>query len=603
LLKFKLSENLSKPVSIAWLIVLEEDRMSLKNSKISRLDFLKVSGFAAAGLALTACGDNATPTVNSAATTAAATTATTTAAAATTGAAITTSTTTAAATTMTATTAAATTGGQAGGTMIGGFDVGPGGNFGIFNPMLAGAGFTWYNKYFSPLVLYDVGFTKIQGELAESWDISPDGKQFTFHLRKGVTWHDGQPFTSEDVKFSIDLLKNPDATARNAARYAIIQEVQTPDPQTAVFVLGQPGASLLDALTLALMYPKHSLGAIAPKDVIKATWWSTNPIGTGPFKWSKYVTDQYVELVAYDNYWRGRPKLDKLVDRNFTAAGSAVLALRSGDIQFSYATLDEANSLKSDQSIKVIGGPSQVPNFIAFNLKDPRFQDIKVRQAIMYAIDRKSILEQLYQGTGQIVNCIYNNPNYIPADIEPYAYDPAKAQSLLSAANWPSLKGSQPIELLTYYGDKLSADVMATMQQMLAAVGVTVVPRAVDAPTFNQILADGKFSMYFAGLSNGPDPDVVSQAYISTAVGPKQLGLNIPELDKLFAQGQQETDTAKRAVVYQNVCNTLNSQLPVDPLWVANRFGAVSNKIGNFIYTPAPGGGRYYDAAETWTIS
>ncbi len=576
---------------------------------------LLMVGLLAANLALAACGDStptpaASATTAAASTTAAATTATTAAAAATTVATATTAATVTTAAvaatsvaTATATTAAATAGGASGGTMVGGFDVGPGGNFAIFNPMLAGAGFTWYNKYFSPLVLYDVGFTKIQGELAESWEITPDGKQFTFKLRKGVTWHDGQPFTSADVKFSIDLLKNPDATARNAPRYALIQEVQTPDPQTAVIVLSQPGASLLDALTLALMYPKHSLGVIAPKDIIKSTWWSTNPIGTGPFKWSKYVTDQNVELVAYDKYWRGRPKLDKLVNRNFTAAGSAVLALRSGDIQFSYATLDEANSLKNEQTIKTIGGPSQVPNFIGFNLKDPRFQDIRVRQAIMQAIDRKAILEQLYQGTGQVVNCIYNNPNYIPKDIDLYPTDVSKAQSLLSAANWASLKGSQPIEMITYYGDKLSADVMVTMQQMLSTVGISIVPRAVDAPTFNQILADGKFSIYFAGLANGPDPDVVSQAYISTGTAPKQVGLNIPELDKLIVQGQQETDAAKRAVVYQNVCKTLNSQLPVVPLWVANRFGAVSNKIGNFIYTPAPGGGRYYDAAETWTIS
>ena len=109
-------------------------------------------------------------------------------------------------------------------------DVGPGGNFGIFNPMIAGAGHTWYLKYFSPLVLYDVNFTKIQGELAESWDVSSDGKTYTFHLRKGVTFHDGQPLTSADVKFSIELYKNPDSTATNASRYAAISSIDTPMP-------------------------------------------------------------------------------------------------------------------------------------------------------------------------------------------------------------------------------------------------------------------------------------------------------------------------------------------------------------------------------------
>ena len=165
------------------------------------------------------------------------------------------------------------------------------------------------------------------------------------------------------MKFSIDLIKNPDSAAINTSRFKSVKEITTPDPQTAVFNLDQPNAPLLDLLTVTFIYPKHALAAIAPKDLVKSSWWSTNPIGSGPFKWSKYVTDQYVELLPFDNYWRGKPKLDKIINRYFKDSSAALIALRTGDIQFTYLSSDEAASVKSDAGLSVISGPSQVLNY------------------------------------------------------------------------------------------------------------------------------------------------------------------------------------------------------------------------------------------------
>ncbi len=577
--------------------------------KKSRLGFALVAGLLTLNLALAACGD-ATSTTTSSATTAAGNTTTaasnaTTAAATTTSATATTvagaATTSAANNTTVANTAGAAAGGG-GGTLVGGFDVGPGGNFGVFNPMTAGGGFSWYQKYFSSLLLYDVNFQKLQGDLAESWDVSPDGKQITFHLRKGLTWHDGQPLTSEDVKFSIDLIKNPDSAAINTSRFSSVKEVTTPDPQTAVFNLTQPNAPLLDVLTVTLILPKHALASITAKDLVKSNWWSTNPIGSGPFKWSKYVPDQYVELLPFDNYWRGKPKLDKLIDRYFKDSSSALIALRAGDIQFTYLTSDEASTVKNDPNLSTLSGPSQVLNLLNFNQKDKRFQDVRVRQAFMYAIDRKSIVDQLYKGSAQVASCIYTNQNYLAKDANAYAYDPNKAKALLKEANWDSIKG-QPIDLLTYYSDQLSTDILATMQQMLAGVGIDVKPRAIDVPTFNQARTSSNFAVFYGGAGNGPDPDILSAQLVSTAQLAQASGINNPDLDKLYAQGQQELDPTKRAAIYQNICKTTNQEVMWGTMWVSTRYGAVSKKVNNFIWTPAPGGGRYYDASETWTLA
>jgi peptide/nickel transport system substrate-binding protein len=490
-----------------------------------------------------------------------------------------------------------------GGTLIGAFDAGPGGCPECFNPLTATAGFTWLEKYYSKLALYDVNFSAIQGELAESWEVSEDGLTYTFHLRDGVTWHDGEPFTSADVKFTIELAKDPASASYIGAKFANVTAVDTPDDLTAVLTLSEANAGLLDAVTFLVMLPEHALSDIAPADLIESDWWRTSPIGTGPFMWSDYAPGEYVDLVAYDGYWRGRPQLDKIINRFYPEAGSAVIALRSGEIQFTYLTTDEAAANQDDASLSILSGPSQVVNYLGFNLQDPQFADVRVRQAFMYAIDRDIIIEQLFGGTATKVPCIFHNPRFLPAESNDYAADPDQARALLEEAGWNQ---TEPIEVITYYADQLSADILVTMQQMLGDVGIDMEIRAVDVPTFNQIMGTTDWQVIYAGAANGPDPDATSTYFISTATPPDGFNrtyVNLPELDELYLQGRAEVDPAARDAVYQQVCSVLNEQLPWAWMWVSDRFGGASTSIGNFIWTPAPGGGRYYDAAETWTIA
>ena len=491
----------------------------------------------------------------------------------------------------------------AGGTLVGALDVGPGGCVECFNPLHATAGFTWLEKYYSRLIQYDINFTQLQGDLAESWEASADGTVYTLHLRDGVTWHDGEPFTSADVKFSLDLVKNPESASYLGAKFTLVSTVETPDDLTVVITLSEPNAAFLDSLTFLVMLPQHALAAIPAADLAKSDWWSTSPIGTGPFKWSAYEPGQYVELVAFDDYWRGRPQLDRLINRYYPEAGSAVIALRAGDVQFTYLAPDEARALEGEPGFQVLSGPSQVTNYLTFNHTDPRFQDVRVRQAFMYAIDRQLIIDQLYQGAATLSPCIYQNPAYQPADADPYAYDPEKARSLLAEAGW----SSEPIEILTYYGDQLSTDVLVTIQQMLADVGINVTVRAMDGPTFTETVADPtQWTLSYAGLLNGPDPDAASIYFTSTALPPtggNTAHVNIPELDPLFPQGRSEVDPTARAAIYQQICGIMNEQHPYAWMWVADRFGAISTSVSNFMWTPAPAGGRYYDAVETWTVS
>ncbi len=492
-----------------------------------------------------------------------------------------------------------------GGVLVGAFDVGPGGAPEQFNPLTAGAGFTWFEKYFSKLMLYNTDFTEIQGELAESWEINEDATQYTIHLRDGITWHDGEPFTSADVKFTIEFAANPDSASYIGAKFTSVESIDTPDDLTAVLNLSNPNATLLDAFTFLVMLPMHVLQDMAPADMIESDWWRTSPIGTGPFKWVKYEPGQYVELAAYDDYWRGRPVLDGIINRYFPEAGSSVIALRAGDISFTYLTTDEALDLQGDDAFTVLEGPSLVVNAFGFDLTDERFQDARVRQAFAYALDRQIMIDQLFQGTATAVPCAYLLPQFIPAEVNMYEYDVAMAQSLLAEAGFDA---SQPIEIVTYYSDQLSQDVMVTVQQFLADAGVTVTLRTTDTPgTYNEVVADpAQWDIAYFGAANGPDPDVLSTHFESKAANPAVInrsGIANDELDALFAEGRTTVDPAARAEVYQQICSIMNQELYWIPMWVTTRFGGVSVTVENFVWTPAPGGGRYYDAAHLWSLA
>ena len=490
-----------------------------------------------------------------------------------------------------------------GGVLVGAFDVGPGGCPECPNPLQAGAGFTWFELYFSKLMLYDVDFGAIEGELAESWVINEDATQYTIKLREGVLWHDGEIFTSEDVKFTIELAAHPDSASYIGAKFSGVTSIETPDDLTVVINLEESDAALLDAFTFLVMLPKHELEDIAPADLVTSSWWFDNPIGTGPFQWKAYEPGQYIELEAFEDYWRGRPALDGVINRFFPEPGSAVLALRSGDIMFTYLTTDEALDLEDEPNIEIIAGPSLVVNHIGFDLTDERFQDPRVRQAFMYAIDREVIVDQLFQGQATVVPCAYLLPQYLPDEVNQYENDVDKARALLEEAGFDT---SQPVEILTYYSDQQSLDVLVTIQQFLAEVGVTVDIRTVDAPTYNQIVPDPEqWDVYYAGAANGPDPDVLSTHFESVEQNPNVLNrsnIKDAELDRLFAEGRAETDPEARAAIYQEICSVMNEQVYWAPMWVTTRFGGVNTAVEGFIWTPAPGGGRYYDAAEEWSL-
>ncbi|MGO4665357.1 ABC transporter substrate-binding protein [Bosea sp. 2RAB26] len=495
-------------------------------------------------------------------------------------------------------------------TITGGFDVGPGGLQGNFNPMTAPAGYTWLSTYFEPLVTYDAGLTKLVPALATSWEISDDKLSYTFKLAQ-ETWHDGQAFTAEDVKFTIALNKNPKTASLLSARLAAIDSVEVKDPRTVVVRLSRPDNALIVSLTKMMILPAHALSAIAPEDMAKNVLWSTKPIGTGPFKFVRYETDRFVELAAHESYRGGKPKVDRLINRYFANAAAAISALRAGEIQFTYIESDDVPTFKGNKDFTVIEGASYVANYIGFNNQVPLWNDIRVRQAVMHAIDRNAIIDSLYKGAAKKADCGYVEGSLIPKGLDAYAYDPAKATQLLKEAGWDKINGTKPITWLTYYNNPLTANVMAAVQSMLAQVGINVVPRALDPAGYNAIAMSrtsnpADFPLVYAGLQNGPDPGTLNLGLNESQippVGQNFLQIKIPELNSALNAAVAETDQAKATTKYQDVCAVMNKTLPWGTMWVANRYGVASVKLKDFVWTPAPGGGPFAATPEKWSIA
>jgi peptide/nickel transport system substrate-binding protein len=486
----------------------------------------------------------------------------------------------------------------------------------LANPLSAGGGYHWFNKIWSHLVTYNVEYSEIIPDLAESWSVSDDSLTWTFHLRKGVTWHDGSPFTANDVIFSIEACVDPATTCWQSGPLSVIVGAQeyisgtvesisglaAVDDTTLTITTNGPTAPLLDILAETWIIHEASMQDIPRDQFDKSDYWRTTAIGTGPFKMSQFVEGQYIETVRFDDYWRGAPKLEKLIRREFKDPATALLAFDAGEIDFTYLTADEVERESQNANAVIIPGPSQVDNAITLNPKfNPAFGDPKFRQAILYAIDRASIIESIYKGAAQPVPCLFGNPAYYPDDIEQFDYNPDRARELLAEIGLdPASLGT--IIFDTYYNDQLSADVMTVMQANLADIGITVELMPMDGAAWTSRYYDqGESQMSFIGGANGADPNRAYQYFYSTSPGNTYKYSN-PELDKLLDEGRMEMDPAARAEIYKEACRVLGQDQPWIFLWQTVRYGIVSTRINNFLFTPAAGGGSYYDQAELWEI-
>ena len=462
-------------------------------------------------------------------------------------------------------------------------------------------------------LLYLDNELKPQPLLAQAWDISPDGLTYTFKLRPNVKWHDGQPFTSADVSYTIlEVLKKVHPRGRSA--FAKVTAVETPDPLTAVIKLSQPAPPMLTALASSYespMVPKHLFAGTDPS----ANPYISKPVGTGPFVFKEWKKGDYILLEKNANYWQaGKPSLQRIVFRIISDASARAASFETGEGHIgglSPVPLTDMPRIAKNPalSIETRGYAYMSPYMLMeVNLRKPPLNDVRVRQAIAHAIDRARMTQVVWLGYGQpAVSPIPSQvTTFHSTDLPKYEFNIDKAKKLLDDAGLkPGANGMR--FKITHDFIPFGSEYQRTgefIKQQLNRVGSDVELRSQDLPSFlRRAYTEYDFdttSLYygaFADPTQGVQRLYWSKAIQKGVVFTNNTGYNSPEMDRLLEGAQGENDPVKRKALYLEMQRIAMTDLPVIPLMETRFLTISSSKLKNHTVS-ADGiiGGNFADA-------
>ncbi len=416
---------------------------------------------------------------------------------------------------------------------------------------------------------------KPQPYLAEQWDLSADNRSVSLTLRKDAVFHDGKPITAEDIKFSIETIRDHHPFK---SMYAPVNAVTISDARTAVVRLAEPHPALLLAMSTSFtpIIPKHLFGdGIDPKVHPR----NANPVGSGPFKLVEFKPGEHIVLERFDRFFlKDQPRLDRIIIREFKDPSSLLLAFERGEIDVHQGIGDPRDLARAKKipGVQLVNnaGPAIGPLlWLAFNTKNPKLADKRVRQAISYAIDRKFILDSLLGGlhktsTGPIAS---GSPLY-SAEVEKYAFNPTKAAQLLDAAGLkPGANGMRmTLEVDTIPGSSELKTLQEYLKPALAKVRIDVAVRASpDFPSWARRVSSGQFEMTLDSVWNWGDPVIgVHRTWLSSNIKPGVIwsntqGYSNPKVDALLAAAGQEMNPAKRKALYKEMQQIVVDDCPV----------------------------------------
>ena len=462
-------------------------------------------------------------------------------------------------------------------------------------------------------LLYLDNELKPQPLLAQAWDISPDGLTYTFKLRPNVKWHDGQPFTSADVSYTIlEVLKKVHPRGRTA--FAKVTAVETPDPLTAVIKLSQPAPPMLTALASSYespMVPKHLFAGTDPS----ANPYISKPVGTGPFVFKEWKKGDYILLEKNADYWQtGKPSLQRIVFRIISDASARAASFETGEGHIgglSPIPLTDMPRIAKNPalSIETRGYAYMSPYMLMeVNLRKPPLNDVRVRQAIAHAIDRARMTQVVWLGYGQpAVSPIPSQvTTFHSTDLPKYEFNPEKAKKLLDEAGLKPGPNGMRFKI-THDFIPFGSEYQRTgefIKQQLNRVGIDVELRSQDLPSFlRRAYTEYDFdttSLYygaFADPTQGVQRLFWSKAIQKGVVFTNNTDYRSPEMDRILESAQGENDPVKRKALYLEMQRLAMTDLPVIPLMETRFLTISSSKLKNHTIS-ADGviGGNFADA-------
>lgn len=426
------------------------------------------------------------------------------------------------------------------------------------------------------------GSGKVVPNLAESWTIAPDGLTYTFKLRKGVKFHNGREMVADDVKYTIDRLKDPKTASPRLQSFAGIT-VEAPDAYTAVFKLKEPFAPLVATLSQinSAIVPKEA--AEAPGDLTK------KPVGTGPFKFVEWVADQRFVVEKNPTYWKANiPYLDRVVFTFNSDENARAAALRAGNVDFLFqAPSSQVDILKRDSNLNVVGGEGTT-SWLYFQMngqKEP-FKDVKVRQAVYTILDRQALADIGRPGTSAVLNCGFVPTKFAAGLKEPcYKTDLAKAKQLLTEAGVPN--GFKfTINALTGWDFQIRT--AQGIQQQLKPLGIEAEVKIVDSATITGQARDGSFQAMVLGFSGTIDPDERFQQSFVTGGGANWGKMTDKQVDELVAQARRSSDQDQRNQLYIQAQKRVAEVGNYAFLYNYFNFDAMQKYVKGYTWDPSP---------------
>jgi peptide/nickel transport system substrate-binding protein len=439
---------------------------------------------------------------------------------------------------------------------------------------------------FDSLVRKDEHFA-LHPWVAESWDI-PDPLTYVFHLRHGVRFHDGRPVTAKDVKWSIDSMTNGTVISSKTATtsYQHIASIEAADDYTVVFHMKEPDSGLLWNLSDGAM-------GIVPYGSDKQ--FNLHPIGSGAFKFVRNVQDNEVVVVRNDDYWADKPKVERVRFAVVPDATTRALELRKGsaDIDINSLTADMVGSLRRDPTLRIEQEPGTPVQYLGFNLRDPVLSDVRVRQAIAYAIDTRPIIDYLWRNTVRQATSVLPPQHWaFDSNLQAYPHDPDKARLLLNEAGY-SMEAGKRLHLIMKTSDQETSRLLAViLQQQLHDVGIDLELRTFEFATFYSDVVKGAFQIYTLRWVGGAnqDPAILEYIYDTKSFAPRQGNRSYysnPEVDGLIEKGRSELDQNKRKGIYAQIQKITMRDLPTLNLWYFDNVVVHTARVKNVRPQPA----------------
>jgi peptide/nickel transport system substrate-binding protein len=399
--------------------------------------------------------------------------------------------------------------------------------------------------------------------LASSWEFSEGGKSLVFHLRPGVRWHDGVPFTSRDVVFTYQRIVDPSSGAAHADQFAEVEKVWAPDELTVQIRYRQPSVLALDAWKTPML-PEHLPASVkgAPRPT------GGGPMGTGPFRFVRSERGGEIILESNDDYFLGRPHLNGIVFRVIPSSATQFQALLTGETDWSPIPPLEWGERGRDprfrERFRVFEYPALFLYYIGWNEKTPFFSDPRIRRAMTLLLDREGFLRTVLAGAGVPAASTFHPGQFgYDAALTPLPYDPILAGRLLDEAGWKrdasdGLRRRQGREfrfaLLIFQGDPLPQQIASLLADSLQRTGVTVDIRLLDFPALLDRLHRHDFEAVLSGWALTSNPDPTWMLHSNPHLGPSNyVGYGNPEMDRLLESSRAEMDAGRRAEIYRQV--------------------------------------------------